>query len=136
MSDAMKHRLPSFPEGVGATFRKLAQRLPEDEVHELNTRLTQAVRMIAARDAKQHSGLGTAARRIADRCAMLLDRYPQFREREQALIVGAARYFILQRDSLPDDTPFLGLEDDVQVINYVLAELGLSNQAVELDLLE
>ncbi len=128
-----KYPFPEFPESIQETFSKLARRVSEDEVHELSTRLTQTVRMIAARDERHHSGLGAASRRIAQSCEMLLSRYHHFKEREQALIVGAVRYFILQRDGLPDDTPFLGLEDDVSVLNYVLEELGLASSAIELE---
>ena len=131
-----KFPFPTFPPTIQETFRKLASVVTQEDIHELSTRLTQTVRMIAARDERQHSGLGVASRRIAQRCEMMLERYPQFKEREQALIVGAVRYFILQRDGLPDDTPFLGLEDDVQVVNYVLEELGLANMAIDLDMLE
>ncbi|MCB0343482.1 MAG: DUF1232 domain-containing protein [Bdellovibrionales bacterium] len=136
MRSGKKYPFPEFPTKIRETFGKLAQELPDDEVHDLNTRLTQTIRMFAARDERYQSGLMSTSLRIAQVCETLLSRYDNFKKRERELIVGAVRYFILQRDGLPDDTPFLGLEDDVQVLNYVLEQLGLDKLAVELDLLE
>jgi uncharacterized membrane protein YkvA (DUF1232 family) len=39
-------------------------------------------------------------------------------------VVGAARYFISPTDAVPDDQSCTGLDDDVEVFNHVVSELG------------
>ena len=42
----------------------------------------------------------------------------------RADVVGAARYFISDKDTIPDLRPCTGLDDDVQVFNHVARALG------------
>jgi uncharacterized membrane protein YkvA (DUF1232 family) len=62
----------------------------------------------------------------------LLDQFEVFDDKEKALIFGAAQYFVHDKDMQSDTTSVLGLDDDVLVLNYVLAEIGRSDLVVEL----
>ncbi len=53
----------------------------------------------------------------------LLESYESYPSEKQALIIGAVRYFIMHRDSLPDAHPIAGLDDDLAVFNYVTERL-------------
>jgi uncharacterized membrane protein YkvA (DUF1232 family) len=72
------------------------------------------------------------ARKIAQTFDILMDELDQFGESDQAYIIGAARYFIREQDTVPDTKSILGLDDDVQVLNYVLDRVGLSEMKVTL----
>ena len=72
------------------------------------------------------------AKMIAKTFDILLEELDQFGENEQAYIVGAARYFVREQDTVPDTKSLLGLDDDVQVLNYVLDRVGWPEMKVEL----
>jgi uncharacterized membrane protein YkvA (DUF1232 family) len=71
------------------------------------------------------------AQRLADAILLLLNDYATYSEEHQLLIAGAARYFIHAEDADPDVTSILGFDDDVAVLNYVLALIG--RQELRLD---
>ena len=73
-----------------------------------------------------------AARKIAGVLDNLFSNYEDFPSEHRSLIVGAARYFIQDLDVDPDSTSVLGLDDDVQVLNYVLDQIGRSDLRVAL----
>lgn len=73
------------------------------------------------------------AERIGTVLAALLDQYQTHPEPHQALIAGAARYFVRELDVDPDTTSLLGLEDDVVVINSVLDAIGQPELKVRTD---
>lgn len=39
-------------------------------------------------------------------------------------VVGAARYFVSAADAVPDEHPCTGLDDDLEIFNHVVGELG------------
>jgi uncharacterized membrane protein YkvA (DUF1232 family) len=51
---------------------------------------------------------------------------------QQALVVGAVRYFIVGADEFPDHAPLSGLDDDVFIMNMVLEKLGMGESAIDL----
>lgn len=71
------------------------------------------------------------AEQIARHLFALLDSYAQRPEPDQALIVGAARYFTRTVDAEPD-TEMLGLEDDLAVLNFVAATVGRPDLRIEI----
>ena len=71
------------------------------------------------------------AERIANVLTGLLDDYACQTELRRTLIVGAARYFVQARDAEPDLASLLGLDDDVQVLNFVLDSIGRADLKVE-----
>jgi len=71
------------------------------------------------------------ARAIGEKCHLLLNRYHDSRETEQALIVGAVRYFLFHGDGLADSTPLVGFADDALVLNHVLEQLGIEGEFLD-----
>ena len=61
---------------------------------------------------------------IATALLALLAEYNRYASDQQALIVGAARYFIAEDDIEPDTSSILGFDDDTRVLNYVLDVIG------------
>jgi hypothetical protein len=72
------------------------------------------------------------ARQLTERCHYLLDHYSEFSEKEQALIIGAVRYFAIAEDPYDDETFATGLFDDKKVMNHVLEKLGLTDKIISL----
>ena len=54
----------------------------------------------------------------------LLSTLNDYSAEKQNLIVGAARYFVLDDYHEPDTKSPLGFDDDIQVLNFVLEKLG------------
>jgi hypothetical protein len=48
----------------------------------------------------------------------------QFDVDTRSAIVGAARYFVSSDDAVPDEHSCTGLDDDVDVFNHVVREIG------------
>ena len=65
------------------------------------------------------------AQNIASILIRLFENYNSFSPKHQSLIVGAARYFIQDKDIEPDTGSVLGFDDDIMVLNYVLDVLQL-----------
>ncbi len=73
------------------------------------------------------------ARRIADACDKLLEALPPApSERQLRLARIAVRYFVLEDDAEGDLTSVAGFDDDADVLNVVLQELGFERWCVEL----
>jgi len=54
----------------------------------------------------------------------LVSHLGEFSIDNQMLIIGAARYFVLEDDHEPDTKSLLGFDDDIKVLNFVLGKLG------------
>ena len=72
-----------------------------------------------------------AAVKASEACKGLLENYPGLPEPTRAAVVGAVRYFLDADDAEDDLSSFFGLEDDVQVINFVIEKAGLDIFGVE-----
>ncbi len=68
---------------------------------------------------------------MAMRLTELLDALESFSPEHQALVLGAARYFIADDDHRPDTQDAMGLDDDLLVLNYVIAAIGRPELLVE-----
>lgn len=128
-----KHHLPTFPPRAKSHFRKLCEALPPHTVPQLRDELNGYYEGIL-KDADSHPLVNTAIiRELFDRASLLLDRYPHLPERQRSLVVGALRYFVSNDDSLSDLEFASGFHDDAEVMNYVLEELGLEDEAIDID---
>jgi hypothetical protein len=65
------------------------------------------------------------AKQAANILIELLDNIGNYSEVNQRLLVGAAKYFVLEEDQEPDTKSPLGLDDDIKVLNHVLGKLGI-----------
>ena len=117
---------------VDSVFGPLCDATPPEQTAQLKDqvrlhveRVRQALRYNEFLDVK-------SAEQIAGILLKLLDEYEEYPQEQQALIVGAARYFVQTDDADPDTASVLGLEDDVTVLNHVLDQIGLSEQRLEL----
>lgn len=67
------------------------------------------------------------AKRIAALCWKLLDALPaEPTERQHRLTQLAINYFVLAEDAQDDNHSLAGFEDDLQVVIFVVNELGLA----------
>jgi len=73
----------------------------------------------------------SVAEQIAERLTILLNEITTIPETKRRLVVGAARYFVQDRDAQADLSSILGFDDDLIVLNYVLTELGRQNLKVD-----
>jgi uncharacterized membrane protein YkvA (DUF1232 family) len=71
------------------------------------------------------------AEKIAAAVTTLLAEYEQHPPEHQALIVGAARYFIAEDDLEPDTGSILGFDDDARLLNAVLDAVDRPELKVE-----
>ena len=72
------------------------------------------------------------AQRLVEVFEIVFENYHQYDDREKSYIIGAARYFVRENDERPDSQSILGLDDDVQVVNYVLDIIGRSDLKVDI----
>jgi len=125
-----KIELPGTPSEVATTFLNLCRSFPLEAIPQL----TQAVSATVDKfDQTKDSYLGPdihIVHLISEQINFLLDNYQNYSDEQQQLIVGAVRFFIIEKDCIPDYTPITGLDDDLKVLNYVLGQLGLQDRII------
>lgn len=116
---------------VDAMFRPMCQAVPSTEAETLAQAVAEHVSLV--RDARRHNEFldVAAAEQVAGILGDLLSRYSTFPTEQQALITGAARYFIRSDDAESDMRSVLGFDDDFEVVNLVLDVLGLPSLTLE-----
>jgi len=127
-----EHDLPRFPETVIPTFKMLCEAIPVDEVPDLLDAVDQNFREMQKAKQENERIDVQGAKQLAERCHFLLERYEAFTEEEQALVIGAVRYFAIAEDPYDDELFATGLFDDKKVMNYVLHRLGLDDHLLHL----
>jgi hypothetical protein len=71
-------------------------------------------------------------RQITERCRAMLDRWNALSPESRRLVAAAIRYFALRDDAVDDIGSELGLVDDAQVVNAVLAHFGFALPPIEI----
>ena len=102
--------------------------LPATEVSTMLPLLEQALSSLMASDS--YDSNRHIAEQLASAARQLLIHYPTIAPEYQPLVVGALRYFISDDDVTPDDIPYVGLDDDAQIMNYVLNIVGLGQYTI------
>ena len=127
-----KYTLPKFPPEVSQIFRDLAVGVQQGEIVELERGVSE--RLAAAKEAaKDHPTVNVPrCEDIAERCRLLLSMLPTTPADKQPLIGGAVRYFLYDADPQSDTVFATGFDDDAQVVNYVLEELGVEGKFISL----
>ena len=117
---------------IDRIFAPLCATLPPDRVPQLQDQVQLHVRR--AHEALRHNEFldVPTVENVATVIVELLDSYTDHSQEQQALIVGAARYFTEADDAEPDTLSLLGFDDDVAVLNYVLDRLGMVHRKLEL----
>lgn len=112
-------------------FGSLCDNLPPGEIQQLKEAVQSHVQNV--RDALKHNEFldVSTAEAISRSLTSLLDDYTSLESAGRKLVVGATRYFIHEQDQTPDTASILGLDDDVQVLNYVLTQIGRADLKVE-----
>ena len=118
---------------VASYVQRLAEEAPAP-LDQLRTELRTYSRELAAaaeRDPQVDAELGLE---LAGACRGLLDRLTVPVDPEiHRLVHSGIRYFLLDEDADPDTDSWLGLDDDVEVLNAVLAVLGHADLQVAYD---
>ena len=125
------YKLPSFPEHVGPTFRRLAVREDPSHIPEVLALINDYVARIEKIAEKRPHISVDLAKQIADRCKFLLSLYSSLDESQQDDVMGAIRYFLHHEDALADISFGTGFDDDVAVTNYVLAQLEIDDKFID-----
>ena len=125
------HKLPTNPPGLIPAFEKLCSSFPPDSIPDLRKGVDATLdRLTRMKDDYLGPNLDTA-QEIAKRMCYLIENYQNYPADKHPLIVGALRYFIIEQDSLPDQRPIIGFDDDIRVLNYVLEQLGISGMFLD-----
>ncbi|MBK7823505.1 MAG: hypothetical protein IPJ61_21195 [Tessaracoccus sp.] len=105
-------------------FAGLCADLPPPALAELRTAVQAHYAELVAAQAKDELIAVDLAELLATHLDTLLASAHLFTADARADLVGAARYFISDKDTIPDLKPCTGLDDDVQVFNHVARALG------------
>jgi hypothetical protein len=106
---------------VGRVYGEKAEGLTETQAAALGADVDaylEVIRASARDDPAIDVGL---AERLAAACHGLLDRYPELGEKDRRSVIGAVRYFIEPEDAERDLESPKGLEDDAELVNFVIA---------------
>ena len=121
-----------LPPKLSSIFKGYCQAYPNDKLNALLENITAHVQELEfALSRNEFLDIATA-RRIAEVLEILISGYDQYSTEQQAMIAGATQYFIQEQDVEPDTKSILGLDDDVQVINYVLDKIDRSELKVSI----
>ena len=66
------------------------------------------------------------AQELAAGLEEFLDLYADLSAEHRRLVVAASRYFVSEEDARPETEGVLGLDDDIEVFNYVADQIGQS----------
>lgn len=128
-----RFNLPRFPETVAPTFKALCEALDPEHIPELRKAVNECLADAREKEKKNEMLDVEGAEEIAQRCNYLLDNYEDYSVEHRALVIGAVRYFAIAEDPFDDDTFATGFHDDKRVMNYVLEDLGLEDQYIDVD---
>lgn len=71
--------------------------------------------------------------KIWQRCHDLVSHYADLDSEGRAAVVGAVRYFVESEDAEDDLDSVIGLDDDAEVVNYVIQQTGLDIPLIVLE---
>ena len=128
---AKKYKLPKFPPELIPGFKSVCEAMPPEFIADYHKEVDDVLakcREIAETNSTLNLPL---AEEIAERAHLLLDHYEKFDEKQRALVVGAIRYFSIVDDALPADVFASGMNDDANVMNHVLEEVGLVEHCIK-----
>ena len=110
--------------------RRIVEQLNEESlvpVKVLSDELQEYVEELDTHSANAEFVDAAIARRITSLCWKLLDAMPaEPDERQHRLTQLAINYFVLAEDGHDDNHSLIGFDDDLQVVEAVIKELGLA----------
>lgn len=128
----VKYKLPKFPVTVIPAFRQLCREIPAEQVDEVRAEVERCIGSLRERAPERPNLNLPLAEEIAARCFVLLDRFAESDGEARKLIMGAVSYFVVDGDGAEDDSFATGFDDDAKVINYVLQQVGIEDQFIDL----
>lgn len=128
-----KYPLPKFPEHIAPAFKGLCVPCSDDEIAELRMKLFDFMGDVESEAEREGMVSLDLAREIAQRLSYMLDLYPELDEKKRGYVVGAVRYFLSDSDGLDDFAFASGLNDDAQIVNHCLEEIGVEDMYIDID---
>jgi uncharacterized membrane protein YkvA (DUF1232 family) len=126
-----KYKLPNFPPNAKQNFIRYCECISLEKLNSLKDSLIESYSRLN-KNADTNDFIDKKALvALYERALFLIDSYDSFDERQQALVVGAIRYFILDDDGIDDEVFATGFADDIKIMNYVLQEIGIEDQFIE-----
>ena len=131
-SRKIKYKLPKFPVSVIPAFHQLCREIAVEQVDEVRAEVERCLGMLREQAPEKPNLNLPLAEEIAARCFILLDRFAECDSEKRKLIMGAVSYFVVDGDGAEDDSFATGFDDDARVINYVLQQVGIEDQFIDL----
>ncbi|MCB0310300.1 MAG: hypothetical protein KDD42_03640 [Bdellovibrionales bacterium] len=126
-----RHPLPKFPASIRPTFENLCEALPVNNVEKYQQELDLEMKKIEE-DARTNPLIHLQKAKMIHACShFLLEKYSELSKEQQALAMGAIRYFLLSNDAISEQSFASGFDDDAKVMNHVLEKLGLEDQIIK-----
>jgi len=118
---------------IEKVFNKLAVPVKPQKMEQLKTDIKRYLERITRAQNKNEFLNEPLARKIGKTAIYLLDSYQQYPKNKQALIIGAVKYFLLDADEENDLESPLGFDDDAEVFNYVLKNIGRDDLIIDIE---
>ena len=128
----IRYKLPKFPQSVIPTFRRYCEPVPVEEIPEILAILNHNAEDIRTRAYQNVNIDPTKVDKIATACRIMLAEYETLDDIGRGLVIGAIRYFIRPDDPVSDHKFASGFDDDVQIINHVLEQVGIDGYFIEM----
>lgn len=126
------HKLPKFPPTVIPAFESICERLSPQDIRSFKPHIENKIVELREKGKENDRVNVPLGEEIAKRCLYLLAHCDEFTDAQRALIVGAIRYFAITEDAVDEEMFASGLDDDAKIVNYVLEELGIEDQYLDL----
>jgi uncharacterized membrane protein YkvA (DUF1232 family) len=104
-------------------YRELCEDLPRDALKVLRGDVRAHLDTLTVAQRQSEFVAVDLAEMLCDRLEALLDAAPRMTATDREAVVGAARYFVSRADAAPDEASCTGLDDDVEVFNFVVTLL-------------
>ena len=118
---------------IAAVFFRHARPIPEDDLKALLARVDAHLAEIKAALADNEFIDVQRAEQIAAACRTLVALCHPGNPEQVALVAGAVGYFLDPDDAGSDTDSVIGLEDDAQVVNFVIRQSGIPADLVPVE---
>lgn len=133
MSSPKKYPIPDYPPSIGLEFTKLCKSAVTDDASLIGNKIN-LFRMKLTMWENPKSPVSPhdvkLATMLLERANFMLSNFSKYSDSQKRLVSAAINYLNLQRDGINDETPVVGLQDDVKIFNHVLEELGVTNKFI------
>ncbi|NLF25977.1 MAG: hypothetical protein GX589_10025 [Deltaproteobacteria bacterium] len=121
--------MPKFPSDVAPSFKAMCETITDEAKLQELREAVQAVLVETRQQAEENAVVDVdRCEELAETCLYLLEHYHDFGPKQQALIIGAVRYFAVTDDPFDDGMFASGFFDDCKIMNYVLEQLGIEDR--------